>query len=172
MEGETRMPIEPFADLRMLMGRVVVEDDVDGPVGGDLSLDLVEEADELLMPMLLHAAPDDLAFEDVEGGEQGSGAVALIVVGHGGGAPLLQRQARLSAVERLDLALLIDREHDGMLRRIDIEPDHVMQLIDEVGIIREFELPNAMRLQPVRSPDARTELALIPAAFAIMVAVQ
>jgi len=47
-----------------------------------------------------------------------------------------------------------------------------MQLIDEVGIIREFELPNAMRLQPVRSPDARTELALIPAAFAIMVAVQ
>ena len=39
-----------------------------------LSLDLVEKADELLMPMLLHAASDDLAFEDVEGGKQGGGA--------------------------------------------------------------------------------------------------
>src|ERR1700692_4923614 len=37
-------------------------------------------------------------------------------------------------------SLLVDREHDGMLGRIDIEPDHVMQLVDEVGIIRELEL--------------------------------
>src|SRR6185312_3747473 len=110
MESEALMAIEPFADLRMLMGRIVVEDDVDGLGGGNLSLDLVEEADELLMPVLLHAAPDDLAFEDIEGGEQRGRTVALVVVGHGSGASLLQRQARLGAVERLDLALLIDRE--------------------------------------------------------------
>src|SRR3954466_13091743 len=111
MEGETRMAIEPFADLRMLMGRIVVEDEVDGPSGGDLHLDLVEEADELLMPMLLHAAPDDLAFEHVEGSKQGGGAVAFVVMSHGGGAALLEGQARLGAVECLDLALLVDREH-------------------------------------------------------------
>jgi hypothetical protein len=29
-----------------------------------------------------------------------------------------------------------------------------MQLLDEVGVVRELELPDAMRLQPVRSPDA------------------
>jgi len=29
------------------------------------------------MPVALHAAPDDLAFEDVEGGEQGGGAPGL-----------------------------------------------------------------------------------------------
>jgi hypothetical protein len=46
-----------------------------------MSLDLVGEADELLMPVLLHAGPDDLAFEDVEGCEEGGGAVALVVVG-------------------------------------------------------------------------------------------
>jgi hypothetical protein len=119
-----------------------------------LSLDLVEKSDEFLMPMLLHAAPDDLAFEDVKGGEQCGGAVALVVVGHGGGTPLLQGQARLGAVECLDLALLIDREHDGLLGRIDIKPDHVMHLVDEVGIIGELELPDAMRLQSVRPPDA------------------
>ena len=39
MEGETRMAIEPFADLRVLMGGIVIEDDVDGLFGRDLSLD-------------------------------------------------------------------------------------------------------------------------------------
>ena len=77
MEGEPRMAIEPFAYLRVFMGRIVVEDDVDRFFDWDLSLDLVEKADELLMPMLLHAASDDLAFEHVEGGKQGGGAVAL-----------------------------------------------------------------------------------------------
>lgn len=57
MEGETRMSIEPFADLRVLVDRIVIEDDVDGPVGGDLSLDPVEEADELRMPMLCMQRP-------------------------------------------------------------------------------------------------------------------
>ena len=55
------MAIEPFADLRVLMGGIVVEDDADSLVGLKLSLDLVEKSDEFLMPMLLHAAPDDLA---------------------------------------------------------------------------------------------------------------
>ena len=41
-----------------------------------------------------------------------------------------------------------------MLGWIDIKPHHVMQLLDEVGVVRELELPHAMRLQPVRSPDA------------------
>lgn len=77
MEGETRMAVEPFADLWMLMGGIIVEDDVDGRFGRNLSLDLVEEGDELLMPMLLHAASSDLAFEHIEGGKQGGGAVRL-----------------------------------------------------------------------------------------------
>src|ERR1700751_5081536 len=120
MEREARMTIEPFADFRVLVGRIVVEDDVDSLVGRDLSLDLVEKADELLMPMFLHAAPDDLALKDVDGCEQRGGAVALVVVGHSSGAPLLQRQTWLGTVERLDLALLLDRQHDGMRGRLVI----------------------------------------------------
>jgi hypothetical protein len=111
---------EPVLDLRMLVGGVVVDDDMDDLAGGDLGFDGVEKADELLMPMALHAAADDLAFEHVEGGEEGRGAVADIVVGHGAAAPLLDREPWLGAVEGLDLALLIHREHDGVGRRIDI----------------------------------------------------
>ena len=50
------------------------------------------------------------------------------------------RQAGLGAVERLDLALLVDRQDDGVGRRIDIEPDHVAQLVDELWIVGELEL--------------------------------
>ena len=101
---QRRMTAQPGDHLGVLVGGVVVEDGVDGLAGGDLALDGVEEADELLMPVALHAAADDLAFQDVEGGEQGGRAVALVVVGHGPGPPLLHRQARLGAVQGLDLA--------------------------------------------------------------------
>jgi predicted PurR-regulated permease PerM len=47
---------------------------------------------------------------DIEGGEQGGGAIALIIMCHGGAAPLLHRQSGLGAVKRLDLALLVDAE--------------------------------------------------------------
>ena len=57
--------------------------------GVHLSLDGIEEANELLMAMALHVAADDGASE--EGGEQRRVAVALVVVSHGAGAPLLHR---------------------------------------------------------------------------------
>ena len=43
----------------------------------------------------LHAAAEDGAVEDVEGGEQRGRAVALVVMRHGAGAALLHRQAGL-----------------------------------------------------------------------------
>ena len=106
------------------------------------------------MPVALHVAADDGAVEHVEGGEQRGGAVPLVVVGHGAGAALLHRQAGLGAVERLDLALLVDRQHDGVRRRIDVEADDVAQLVDELRIVGELELPHPVRLQAVRAPDA------------------
>ena len=61
------------------------------------------------MPVLWHAAADHLAFEDVQRGEQRRRAVALVIVRHRAALAGLQRQAGLGAVERLDLALLVDR---------------------------------------------------------------
>ena len=60
-------------------------------------------------------------------------------MGHGAGPALLNRQARLGAIERLDLRLLIDRQHHGMGRRVDIEPDHVADLGGEVRVAAEPE---------------------------------
>ena len=49
VEDEARMPVEPSADLGMLAGGVIVEDDVDHLAGRYVGFDRVEEADELLM---------------------------------------------------------------------------------------------------------------------------
>ena len=73
--------------------------------------------------------------------------------------PFFMRQAGLGAVERLDLALLVDRQHHGMGRRIDIEADDVAQLGHELGIVGELEAAHAVRLQgraPSRCAAPRT----------------
>jgi hypothetical protein len=80
--------------------------------------------------------------------------MTLIVVGHRRGAARLHGQARLGAVECLDLAFLVDREDDGMGGRIDVETDDSAQLSDEPRIGGEFELLHPMRLKAVRAPDA------------------
>jgi hypothetical protein len=91
---------------------------------------------EFLQPT--SAAPTQQPCEDVEGGEQGGGAVALVVMRHRASATGLERQARLGPVKRLDLALLVDREDDGMRRRIDIEANDVLELVGELRVVRQF----------------------------------
>jgi hypothetical protein len=135
------------------VGGVVVEDGVDQLAGWHGGLDPVEEADELLVPVPRHALADDAAIQDIEGGEQRGRSVPDVIVGHGAGPALLHRQARLGAVERLDLALLVDREHDRVRRRVEIESDDVAQLRGERRVRRQLEAPHPMRLQPVRRPD-------------------
>jgi len=145
---------EPGLHLGMLVDGVIVQDDVDHLAGRNCALDGVEEADEFLMAVALHAAAEDGAVEDVQRGEQGCRAVADIIVGHRTGLARLDRQSRLRPIERLDLAFLVDRQHDGMPRRVHIEADDVLELGDEVRVLRALVGADAVRLEPVPRPDA------------------
>ena len=98
------------------------------------------------------ALPDDHAGEYVERGEQGGGAVALVVMGHGAGTSLLHGQARLGAVEGLDLGLLVDAQHDGLIRWVQVEADDVDQLLLEVRVVRELEGLDQMGFQAPSRP--------------------
>ena len=62
------MPRQPLAHLWVLVGRIIVDDGMDHFPPGDLLLDRVEEADELLVAMMLHVAANDGAIEDVRAG--------------------------------------------------------------------------------------------------------
>jgi len=147
------MPGVPGDHLGVFVGGVVVEDDVHGLGGRDGFLHGIEEADELLMAVALHASPHNLAVQHVEGSEQRGRAVALVIMRHRAGAAALHRQARLGAVERLDLALLVDRQDHRVSGRVDIQADDVADLGREQRVVQELEGPNAVRLEPVRTPD-------------------
>src|SRR5437762_11041759 len=116
------MPAEPGPRLGMFVRAVIVEDHVNDLADWDLDLDGIQEPDELLMPVTLHAASDHLAVEHVERGEQRGGAVPLVIMGHRPAESRLDRQAWLGAVERLYLALFIDAEHHRVRRRSIYSP--------------------------------------------------
>src|SRR5215468_1548091 len=149
MKCSTLVPLQPVLHLLCLVCRVVVDDEmqVEDPVHS--GIDLLEEADEFLGAMASPAFADHLAGLHVEGGKQRGSAVALVVVRHRLSPPLLERQTRLRAVERLDLALLIDAQHQGTLRRVHVEADNVDDLLRELWVIRNLEsaIPDQTRSQ-------------------------
>jgi hypothetical protein len=62
----------------MLVGGVVVDDEMDVELGRHVGLDVTQEGEELLMTMAGFALGNDRAVEHVEGGEQRGCAVALV----------------------------------------------------------------------------------------------
>jgi hypothetical protein len=107
VEGPSRIVRQPLAHDRMLVSSVIVEDGVDGLARGDLALNCVEKANELLVSMALHVAADHGSIEDVDGRSKAV-VPCRLVMGHRSGAALFHRQPGLGAVERLDLALFVD----------------------------------------------------------------
>ncbi len=62
-------------------------------------------------------------------------------------------QARLGAIESLDLALLVDRQDDGMSGRVHVETDHVFDLFGEFWIIGALGRRQAMWLEAMGIPQ-------------------
>lgn len=58
----------------------------------------------------------------------------------------------LGPVQRLDLGLIVDTEHDRVLGRVHIQPDHVGLLGDQLRIGRELERLSPPRPDPVVLP--------------------
>src|SRR5271165_859083 len=80
--------------------------------------------------------------------------MALVVMRHGSATPLLHGQTRLRTVQCLDLALLVETQHQRLLGWIQVQSDYVGQLLDEVLIAREFERLRPVWLQTVSIPDS------------------
>jgi hypothetical protein len=78
---KTGVFVQPRADVVVLVGGVIVQDQVDLQILGHLPVDGLEELQPFLMPVPRHALADDHAGQHVQRGEQGGGAVALVVVG-------------------------------------------------------------------------------------------
>lgn len=162
MHIESRVPGQPVLHRRVLMGGVVVGDQVQSLVLGRLAVDFARELQLLNVRVALLALTDDLAVQHVQRGEQRGRAVALIVVRHRLCSPLLQRQPRLRAVQRLHLALFVAAQHQGVLGRGHVQAHDVLELVDELRIPRDFEAAHDMWLEPVRLPMPHDGAALTP----------
>ncbi|MBL8218040.1 MAG: hypothetical protein JNL62_02365 [Bryobacterales bacterium] len=60
--------------------------------------------------------------------------MSLVVVGHGAASPFLHRQPWLGALQGLYLALLVHAQHKRLIRRIQIEADHIGEIVEELRI--------------------------------------
>src|ERR1700738_4178054 len=104
--------------------------------------------------MFCLALTNDTTIERVHRGKQRRHTMALVIVRHRLSATSLERQAWLGPVKRLDLALLIAAQDQGVLRGIEIQPNNVLEFLDEVLVVRYLEALYPMRLEAVRLPDA------------------
>ena len=76
-----------------------------------------------------------------------------VVVGAPLGHARHHRQHRLGPVQRLDLGLLVDAEHDGLLGRVVVEADDVDDLLDELRVGGQLEGVLQVRLEVELLPD-------------------
>ena len=70
------------------------------------------------------------------------------------------------------MRLLVEREHDRVLGRVDVEADDVRELGGERGVVGALEGAHAVRLQVVRGPDPLHRAQPDPAVSAIARPVQ
>src|SRR5215207_8451664 len=98
------------------------------------------------MSMPWHAGADHRSVQCVECRKQRRCPVTLVVVSHGATAARHEWKPWLCSVQRLDLALLVYREHQGVLRRIEIETNDIFQFLYKLRVPAEFETPRQMRL--------------------------
>ncbi len=141
-------------DLGGSVGGHVAGDDVhrgarSGPFG-----DVAGEGGELRRPAPLHRPPDHLSGGDVQGRQQAGRAVAPAAARPGPRMPRLHREGPLGPPRRLDPRLSVDRQHDGVVRRVDIQAHDVADPGPGPGVARDPGRPHLVRPEPVAPQDA------------------
>lgn len=153
MHVKSRMPLEPFLDDRMLVSGVVIHDQMQLQAFGCFPVDLFQEGQPFLMPMLGFDAADQPTLQIIHGREQRKRAVANIVMGsRAEDMADTQWQVWLRALQRLNLALFIAAEHQRLIRRCEVQSDNVPEFFFEVRIIGELEGAGQVRLYVVGGP--------------------
>ena len=157
LRGEVKldlgMLLKPDPHRRRRVRGRVVEHAVQGAaaVAAGHALD---EAQEISPRVPRRAAPEHAAAGDLKDRVQAGEAIALIVVRLPRGQPRPQGKQRLRSTQRLDLRLLIQAQHHGVRRWIQIQPDDVVDFVLRGRVGRELERRDAMGLVRVaRSPS-------------------
>jgi ELWxxDGT repeat protein len=153
VQMESRATKQPSLDERGFVGSAVVEHEMDFCILRNVAIDGVEELAELDAAVTAVVLGDDLPGLDVEGCEEGRGAVPNVVVGPPLELTRPHGQDRLAPVQGLDLRLLVDAQDQRPVRGVQIEPDNAADLLDQQRIGRKLEVLGTMRPQAESAPD-------------------
>src|SRR5271156_5023660 len=143
---KARPTCQPRAHPRVLVSGVVVTNQMNLERGWHARLDMAQKRQELLVSMTRLALGEDTAIGDVEGGKQSGRTVTHVVVGNSLHIAQAHGQQGLRTLEGLDLTLLVDAQHKGVLGRVEVKPYHIADLLDEERIGRQLEAAAAVRL--------------------------
>ena len=146
------MFLQPSADDGMFVSGVIIDDEMEREFWRGLAMEFLEKGKPLDVRVLRSGCAEDAAVEVVQRRKERHCAVARVVMSTGADMADAQRQARLSSLQRLTLALLVAAQHERLVRRIKIKTDDIPELGFEVRIARQFERPCEVRLDLVGGP--------------------
>src|ERR1700730_8364025 len=160
---------EPTRGLARDMGRMVVENDLDGGVGGGGGVEELVEVDEFATAVAFLDQGMDVTGEQIDTGHQGQGAVALVlVIAHHGRAGARQwRASPRGRTDRLDAGFLVIRDEGEaaavltsallpfrpQYRHLPVDTKDLGHLGLELGIALFQVVANLVRLDFLLSQD-------------------
>ncbi len=103
---------QPFFDVRMLMGGVVVGDQMHIQGFVYLCIELLQKFEKFVVTVVWQTFADNGSVVNIESCKQSSCPMALVIMGHGTRFSWLDRQAKLNPIQCLNLAFLIHRKHE------------------------------------------------------------
>jgi len=152
VQVEPRMPAHPPMHGGMLVSRVIIQDQMQVERSRCLGIDLLQEPEKLVMPMAWPAVADDRAVEQTQSREERRGAVAFVIMGHRATPTVFQREARLGAVQGLDLTFFIHAEDESMRGRIQIQAHYIRHLLLKLWVATQLEWADPMGFEAMRGP--------------------
>src|SRR5260370_10515221 len=145
---------QPTLNGRGLMSTIVIEDQMHVEPWRHLRLDLVEELAKLQRTVAAMKLTDDLAALSVQRCEQRSCPMALVIMSPAFCLSWAHGQSWLRAIQSLNLRLLVDTQYQCLIRRIQVKPNDISDLVDEQRIPGKFESLAAVRGQSESAPHS------------------
>lgn len=119
---------QPSLDCSGFVGRTVVQKHMEIQLDRRVDMNLSKKIQERLGPVPLGDPHHYFTSHDVERGVQACRAMALVIMGSPLNLPEPKLQHWLSTIQRLDLGFLVNRKHHGVVRRAQIDTDHICGL--------------------------------------------
>lgn len=123
----------------------VIQDDMQllSRIPGD---HLVEESQKVAPPSALRMPTPHLPSQHLQGGKQRDGPMALVQMAEARHRVAIgQLQVALGSLQGLDMRLLLDRQDDGILGRIEVQAHNVGRLGRKLGSVLIHQLPRRCR---------------------------